>query len=158
MASCRECTNCDIDYPTTVTTCQVCHKSTAYSTERDPEPQWERKVRDYTLVQSGLDTGRLPGIHPDRVVQFEGEAYITDESLHICGYDIYPQAGDIIRVQGSVYDIFFELYGRAVQAGIPEGHERHVAGWWIRRVETGGDWVPKCIPLEEMRPDDPGQG
>lgn len=89
---------------------------------------------------------RLPALHPDRLVLWEGQTYITDAGVKT--FYPNPRVGDIVRIMSTTNDndhshIYCELESRFIhsQDGV------HIVAWWVRRVPHEG-WVPDHIPAE----------
>lgn len=83
----------------------------------------------------------LTALHPDRLVEWEGQYYIADAGLQT----FYPGAktGDIVRIAGRKGDIFLELDSRFIHSE----RGQHMKAWWVHRVDPD-NWMPDAIPVE----------
>jgi hypothetical protein len=90
-----------------------------------------------------LDDNGVPktlyALHPDRLVEWEGQFYIADAGLRTF-YDA-PHVGMIVKVAGKKGPIYLELDARFVHSQ----RDQHIVAWWVHRVEMEG-WVPDTIP------------
>jgi hypothetical protein len=84
---------------------------------------------------------KLPALHPDRLVEWEGQYYIADDGLRT--FYPHPVTGDIVRIAGKTGDIFLELDSKFIHSE----RGQHMKAWWVHRVDPD-NWMPDAIPAE----------
>lgn len=153
------CSVCGINYPLKVKKCRQCQGDTWSHWESEPDLDQLTPATPELDGMKMANAWRPPTIEPpplivqDRIIEFNGQCWISDAALDEAGYRGFLREGSVIRFYPRVGNaeedaIWFELAGRARHKTLGD-----LAGWWLQRLPSPEEMFAD-LPVTEGTDDD----